>query len=145
MKELSRFSHRRIGTRLLLINAAIIAMLGGMLIVVSITFGQIESEVRTTFRRDVPTIVEHALQGRELFSAFSDVLYGMFYEEKHALERSQLDQALDGFGESDLALRESLKSLASELTMLRRQFAFINTFSPSLYMNSYIGWARWRT
>ncbi len=132
MKELSRFSPRRIVTRLLLINGAIIAMLGGMLIVVSITFDRIESAVRTTILRDVPTIVDHALQGRELFSAYSDVLSGMFYEDKDALEKSQLDQALNGFGKSDLLLLESLKSLASELTLLRRQSVFINTFSPTL-------------
>lgn len=132
MKELSRFSYRRIGIRLLLINGAIIAMLGGILIVVSITFSRIESEVRTTIRRDVPTIIEHALQGRELFSAFSDVLSGMFYEENDVLEKSQLDQALNRFDKSDLALLKSLKSLTSELTLLRKQSVFINTFSTTL-------------
>jgi len=132
IEELPRFSHRRIGTRLLLINAAIIVMLGGMLIAVSITFDRIESGVRTTIRQDVPTIVEHALQGRELFSAFSDVLSGMFFEEKYALQKSQLDQALEGFGESDSELMATLKSLASELTLLKKQSAFINAFSPIL-------------
>ncbi len=77
-----------IATKLLLVNALILGIFGGILIVVHTSFINIESSVTMIIDRDITQVIQNSQLGRELTKVFADInlLISTFYENEDLLK-----------------------------------------------------------
>ena len=122
----SRFGMR---TKLLLMNTLIFLVLAGIVVVVFVSFNNIQALVTTIIHRDVTHVVENAHSVRELTSVFVDLLTSIFYgqEERNQAGLARLQQMITTLTRQEASphLRTSLEQFLQKLTVLLSQSAQI--------------------
>ena len=83
--------HWGITTKLLFINAVIVAVVAAIAVVVSVSFERIQNSLTVTIDRDVNQVIENAQLGRELNRVFTDV--GLFIGNKYEDEESLVKES----------------------------------------------------
>ena len=73
-----------IATKLFLLNFLVMMVLGGILVIVFLSFQRIERSVTTVLDRNVSNIIENAHSSQKLTAVFTDLVTSLFYEQDGA-------------------------------------------------------------
>jgi methyl-accepting chemotaxis protein len=126
--------HRSITTKLLLMNALILAVFGGIILVVYTSFIHIEDSFTTIVDRDVSQVIENARMGRELTRVFADTKHvvdeDIGNEEILKKDGEKLIQKVNTLvtQSSDIRLQEALRMFSQTFRFLLEQAADTNRF-----------------
>jgi methyl-accepting chemotaxis protein len=132
------FTDWNVSTKLLLINLFTFLIIGSVIIIVCLSFNNIEQQMRTILTQEFHEVITNAQVGRDLTRVFAQMtqMVNSFLEQEDVLttEGERLVNTIDGLIDQkiDPQLESPLQEFRQKLTELLEQGAVIRNTSQSL-------------
>lgn len=128
-------SEWKIATKLIVVNASAILVLGAILSLVFVSFNSIETLVTTIVKKDMPRLIDNGDIGNELTGIFADLLIGVFYGQEDTVrsKSDQFEQTINALAipETNTRLKKSLDEFKPKLASVLEQSADIRKMSEN--------------
>lgn len=125
-----------ITAKLFVIHLIVIGVLSGIIVVVFVSFGNIDRQVTTVLDKDVAQVIANAQTGKELVGVFVDLVTTVFYgqEEAGAAILQSLTQKIEALSTQggNTELQAFLQQFTTQLSGLFEQSTILKTIPTDL-------------